>query len=237
MLYINNLIRPYSYPDVLIIYKGNIMIELNMKPVMVVPDTIFNNIEDYKHLLDSIYGNGFSVNDLDNPMVAKEIEVNLTLLLNKLTRNELEAIIYNGDTLMRTINKQANYGVKNNDAVGNFILRSRGVRKIYNKVIGIINERLNKNAINETKESVMLDLKNRYSSLASKDVVELRDFSVIKIDAETFDVLNNTVASDSKFNFAYGMFINTNSIASNIDLNNTKIKIADSLLPYIRSYA
>ena len=213
------------------------MKDITMKPVMVVNESVFDAMDECKDLLNVIYGNGFSINGLDNPVIAKEIEVNLTLLLNKVTRNELETIIYSGDILMRTISRLTKYSMANNAVIDDFILRFRGVKKIYNKVIGIINERLNKNGKSEVNERVMLDLKNRHSSLTSDNIIKLSDFSIIKIDTKVFGVLENTVALDSKFNYAYGMYLNTNSIASSINLNNTKIRISDSLLPYIRSYA
>jgi len=102
---------------------------------------------------------------------------------------------------------------------------------VYGAVTG--KKRKNESILTEVKKNTMLDLKNRYSDLTKDDVLDLGGFLVCKVDNETLQVITSSSQGESMFNLLYGMYLNINGIASNIDFNK---KIDKEFLGYMMPY-
>jgi len=210
--------------------------KLIFKPVMVVEEVTFEKIKDNIGILNALYS--VVKNSGNSRMHDIELETQLTLLFNVLTRNELEDLIFKSKLLTVAISKHnetpANIKLNNNE----FIMKARKIESVYKNVVGNINEKINKSVLTEVKKNNLLDLKTRYSVLTKEDMLDCEEFTILKVEDNLLYMLENNKVSNDVYHFLYGMYLNTNSIASNIDFNK-KIdnNIMGSVLPYIRNYA
>jgi hypothetical protein len=118
------------------------------------------------------------------------------------------------------------------------LIKARKIESVYKNVVGSINEKINKSLLTEVKKNNLLDLKTRYSVLTKEDMLDCETFIILKVEDNLLYMLENNKISNDVCHLLYGMYLNTNSIASNIDFNK-KIdnNIMGSVLPYIRDYA
>jgi len=204
-----------------------------MRPIIVVNESMFEKLTKYKENVISLYGN---TNIKNNRMSDIEIETNLTILFNYMSRDELELLIYDSKLLMVNVNKKLLEDPKLKLVNTKFLTKMKKVSSIYNDVVGINNEGLNKSVLTEVRKNTILDLKTRYSVLTESDILDLNNFIILKVGDDVLHLLKSNIIDDDVFSLLYGMYLNTNGIASNIDFN-IKInnKILGSMLPYIKT--
>ena len=212
------------------------MNELKFKPVIVLDEVIFEKLKDSKDLLVGlINAANVKYDDESHDII---IETQLTMLRAILSREELESIIYDSKLFLRAIDK----GLKTTPSLklmnSEFILKLRKIEQVYISIIGINNEKINKNVLTEVKKNNLLDLKTRYSVLTKEDMLDCGSFIIVKVEDNLTYLLKNNVIDEGVFKLLYGMYLNTNGIASNISFNN-KIdnNLMGSILPYIKNYA
>jgi len=221
------------------------MSEIKLKPVLIVADSYFEAMKELKGNIEKLYGNSISNKNLTNVLFLPEVETNFSIMLNKITKSELNDFIFKSDLLMRTINKFGKFVTPNKTEFSDMLTKCRAVGNSYNKIINTMNEReINKSFY--VFDSKLLDLNNTYDQLSKDKIIDFPDFILISVTDDFIVMMENwreccavekQEEANKVFRYCYSLVLKANFILKDVNINENNKGIAKALLPYIKSFS
>ena len=213
-----------------------------LKPIIFVDNHLIYKLKEATASLEFLYNTDVELN-MDNVFTRNEVELQLTMLLTKISKNELESMLIDSidsinifkDYIYAKGGYQEGINLDNIDNLMKLFKNISEVMRFYKKYNVITNERLNKKVKKSLSEPTLLDLTSKVDELKDDDVIDIQSLVIIGLESEDKNIILHSIEDKALFNLAYRYMLEANFLKDKLCNASNDENFTSIILPYLRT--